>query len=302
MFKNFSQTPQKTLKTSNRTIEVFDIDGKDKNIDLEVVDAFGEEWSKFNSFSEKDIKDISLEYFDIVTDKMVNRNTYILDVGCGSGRFSKYMASRAGFVEAIDPSLAIFAADKLLENVSNVRITQASTNNIPFEDNTFDFVMSIGVLHHIPDTQKAMNDCVKKVKKGGYFFTYLYYSLDNRGLIFKFLFFLVNLLRLGVSNLPNSIKKIVCDLIAIFIYLPVILFGRLITFLGMKNFANKLPLSAYHNLSFYVIRNDALDRFGTKLEQRFSKAEIKTMMENAGLTEIIFSEKMYFWRAVGKKK
>jgi ubiquinone/menaquinone biosynthesis C-methylase UbiE len=302
MFKNYNQTPQKTLKTSNRTIEVFDIDGQDKNIDFEVVDAFGEEWSKFNSFSEKDIKDISFEYFDIVNDEMVNRNTYLLDVGCGSGRFSKYMSSRAGFVEAIDPSSAIFAADKLLDNIPNVRITQASTDNIPFDDNTFDFVMSIGVLHHIPDTQKAMNDCVKKVKSGGYFFTYLYYSLDNRGIIFKFLFFLVNLLRLGVSKLPNVLKKIVCDIIALVIYMPIVLFGRLIAFLGLKKLANDLPLSAYHNLSFFVIRNDALDRFGTKLEQRFSRAEIKTMMEKAGLTDVTFSEKMYYWRAVGKKK
>jgi hypothetical protein len=60
-------------------------------------------------------------------------------------------------------------------------------------------------------------------------------------------------------------------------------------------------LSAYHNKSFFVIRNDALDRFGTPLEQRFSKIEIKQMMEKAGLTNIIFSNNMPYWHAVGQK-
>lgn len=45
----------------------------------------------------------------------------------------------------------------------------ASTDNIPFNDETFDFGMSIGVLHHIPNTQKALRDCVKKIKMGDTF-------------------------------------------------------------------------------------------------------------------------------------
>ena len=50
-----------------------------------------------------------------------------------------------------------------------------------------------------------------------------------------------------------------------------------------------------------MIRNDSLDRFGTPLEQRFTKQQIKEMMEQAGLTEIVFSDNIPFWHAVGKK-
>ena len=97
---------------------------------------------------------------------------------------------------------------------------------MPFDNETFDFVMSIGVLHHIPDTQRAMQNCVDKVKHGGYFYTYLYYDLDNKGNIFKFIFFLSNLVRSVVSKFPRSVKKLVCDLLAIILYMPLVILGR----------------------------------------------------------------------------
>ena len=96
----------------------------------------------------------------------------MIDIGCGSGRWTDYFVDKAGFIEAIDPSDAVFVADKMLGTKNNVRITKASVDTIPWADETFDFGMSIGVLHHIPDTRQAMIDCVKKIKKGGYFYVY----------------------------------------------------------------------------------------------------------------------------------
>jgi hypothetical protein len=50
------------------------------------------------------------------------------------------------------------------------------------------------------------------------------------------------------------------------------------------------------------MRTDALDRFGTRLEQRFTKQEIQKMMESSGLENIKFSEDTPFWTAVGFAK
>lgn len=146
-------------------------------------------------------------YFDILDDSIINKNSYVADIGCGTGRWSKFLANKVGFIEAIDPSEAIFTADKLLNNVPNIRLSRASSENIPFADETFDFVMSVGVLHHIPDTKKALVDCVKKEKKGGCFYVYLYYNLENRGLIFCLLYKSVNMLRKTISSLPSKAKK-----------------------------------------------------------------------------------------------
>ena len=295
----YNQEPIKVVKAKNKEVTIFSTDVE--NIDAKVVEAFGEEWLKFNSFDEKTINTIAAEYFDIITEQMVNENTYAIDIGCGTGRWSKYLSKRAGFVECVDPSQAIFAADVLLAGADNIRLSQASTESLPFPDETFDFAMSIGVLHHIPDTQKAMMDCVKKVKQGGYFYCYLYYSLDNRSPLYRLMFKSSNVLRLFVSKLPQGIKKVVCDILAVVLYMPWVLLARFFVGIGMRNFAKKIPLAAYENKTFFVIRNDSLDRFGTTLEQRFSKKEVIALMQNCGLSDIIVSPHTPYYHAVGKR-
>jgi ubiquinone/menaquinone biosynthesis C-methylase UbiE len=297
--KEYNQSPIKTFETSSRTIASFDI--KNDNIDTSVVNSFGEEWKKFNKFTDTEIDESGQKYFDIISNEMVNKDTYGIDIGCGTGRWTKYLLPKIGFMEAVDPSEAIFVANKVIGEASNVRLSMASTDNIPFDDYTFDFAMSVGVLHHIPDTQKAMSDCVKKVKIGGYFYTYLYYSLDNKGFVFKAILSVVTVIRKMVSMLPMALKKLVCDLIAILVYMPLVLIGRFLKLIKLENIAAKLPLSRYTESTFYVIRNDALDRFGTALEHRFSRIEIEEMMKKAGLDEIIISDKIPYWHAVGKR-
>ena len=288
--KEYNTKPVAELKGRNRTIFSF-MDNREKNIDEAVKKSFGDEWEKFHSFSEAEIDRIAREYFDIVDDKML-ANAEVLDVGCGSGRWAKYIAQRSGFVEAIDPSTAVFAADALLKDVKNIRITQAGVDTIPFDDGTFDFVMSIGVLHHVPNTKEAIEKCTRKVKKDGHLYLYLYYALDNKGVAYKTLYKVSNSIRLVISSLPAKPKHVICDIFAVTFYMPWVLAGRFLKKVGLKKLAGSLPLSIYQNKSFYVIRNDSLDRFGTKLEQRFTRKQIGEMLEAAGLGNIRFSESM----------
>lgn len=296
----YNKEPIKYIKASNRDIAIFSTEGE--NIDNEVVESFGDEWLKFHDFSDEIIHDIAKEYFDLLNDKIVNKNTYAIDIGCGTGRWTKYLTEKVGFVEAIDPSNAIIAADKLLGKIENVRLSKASTETIPFSDETFDFAMSVGVLHHIPDTQQAMKDCVKKIKKGGYFYCYLYHNLETRGWWFKTLYWLSNQLRKVVCKLPSKLKRFVCDILAIVIYMPLVLWVRFLVLIGLRKIAIKMPLSAYNNKSFFVIRNDALDKFGTSLEQRFSKKQVETMMLQCGLEDILISPLSPFYHAIGRKR
>jgi 2-polyprenyl-3-methyl-5-hydroxy-6-metoxy-1,4-benzoquinol methylase len=300
MYTKFNNQNFELIKGGNKPIYKFSTSGV-FNIDPNVVFSFGEEWEKFFNFTNEEINIVGNEYFGFIDNVILNKNLIALDIGCGTGRWTKYLASKVKFVEAIDPSKAILYADKLLSDVHNVRLSMASTDNIPFEDETFDFVMSVGVLHHIPDTRKAMFDCVKKVKKGGYFYVYLYYKLDNRGLGFKFIFHISDAIRRIVSSLPNNLKKIVADFIAYFVYVPLVYLGKFIKSLGFLRLSKKMPLSAYQNKSIFIIRNDALDRFGTSLEQRFTKNEIISMMESCGLTNIIIPDGPIYWCAIGKK-
>jgi hypothetical protein len=125
--------------------------------------------------------------------------------------------------------------------------------------------------------------------------------LENRGFVFKTLLSIVNIIRKIISALPALPKKIACDFMAILVYMPIVLFGRFLSVIGFKSVAKKLPLSAYQNKSFFIIRNDALDRFGTSLEHRFSRKEITDMMTYCGLSDIIIPDASPYWHAIGRK-
>ena len=288
------------IATEHRSIKCYTLPAE--NIDNKTVSSFGEEWKSFHGFSETDLKTVGDKYFDIVTPAMLNETMKVVDIGCGSGRFIKYLKGRYARITGIDPSQAIFAANELIGNDEKVELVQASTDSIPFPDNYFDFGFSLGVLHHIPDTAKALNDCVKKIRPGGYFLLYLYYSLDNKPYYFRIIFYLSNLIRLLVSKMPTRLKKVVCDFFAILIYMPFVGLCRFLKWIRVpERIRRNIPLQGYEDQSFYVIRNDSLDRFGTPLEQRFSQKQINEMMEKAGLTEIVFSKLIPYWHAVGKK-
>lgn len=299
MKNKYNRQPLQTVTPQGRQISIFDISGS--NIDEKVVEEFGEEWLKFHEFSDEMISRSVGEYFDIINERIINKNTYAIDIGCGSGRWTKVMAPRAGFIEAVDPSNAIFAADRLLKDIDNIRLTKASINTLPFDDETFDFAMCVGVLHHIPNTQQAMIDCVKKVKQGGYFYTYLYHDIAHKGFVTRTAFAISDNLRKGISRLPAGIKKFTCDIIAVFVYLPLVSVSRFLSWAGMKKMAKKIPLADYGNKAFFVMRNDALDRFGTRLEQRFTRKQVEEMMSVSGLEEIVISDGTPYWHGVGKK-
>lgn len=296
----YNQSSVSAIKTDESKIDVFPIDG---NVDIGTVESFGEEWTAFDSFNEAEIYNAGDNYFDIVPDIVLKNTQHALDVGCGTGRWSYYLADKVGFIECIDPSKAVVSASKLLANKKNVRISKAGVDNIPFADATFDFVFSLGVLHHVPDTKKAILACVQKVKSDGYILLYLYYNLENRGMLFKSFFYLSNTLRWVVSKLPGLTKRFVCDLLAAIIYMPFVMLSRLLVRLrASTSFVAKIPLSWYADKSFNIIRNDALDRFGTPLEQRFSKQQITDMLLAADCTDITFADNAPFWRVIAKKK
>jgi SAM-dependent methyltransferase len=293
--------PVTEIKTENRLIRCYDM--PESNIDHKTVTSFGEEWNAFHGFNERELEFTGDMYFDIVTSEMLNDQSNVIDIGCGSGRWIKYLEGRYKKMIGLDPSDAIFAADKLLDKNDKVELVRSSTDNIPFPAESFDFAYSLGVLHHIPDTEKALADSVKMVKSGGYFLVYLYYKFDNRPFYFKGLYWLSNLLRRGISKMPARLKKMVCNILAVVLYMPFVLLCRFLRFIGVpEKIRFHIPLQAYERQSFYIIRNDSLDRFGTPLEQRFTREQVREMMERTGLTDIVFSDRIPFWHAVGKKK
>jgi SAM-dependent methyltransferase len=295
----YNKEPLHTISVADMKVSSF-VSEHNLNADQKTVDSFGEEWNRFASFTDEQLKSAGDSYFDIVTGEMLNKNSVALDIGCGTGRWSKYISPRAKFVEALDPGEAVLAAAPFTKNCGNVRVTQAGYGNIPFEKESFDFVFSLGVVHHLPDTQGAISEAASMLKKNGFLLLYIYYSFDSRGFLFRSLFRVSDFFRKIISKFPKGLKFFTCELIAIFIYLPFVLLAKFMRLFG-GNAWKKVPLSYYASQPWKVIRNDSLDRFGTPLEKRFSKKEIELMLKNAGMNEIRFSENDPYWHVVARK-
>jgi ubiquinone/menaquinone biosynthesis C-methylase UbiE len=275
---------------------------KKDNIDYFTVEGFGDEWNRFDQslLSKEERQKYFDSYFSIFPKDILNKNSVGIDVGCGSGRWANLVAPYVRTLKCIDPSEAIEIAKTNLKKNPNCEFYKASVDNMPIDNNSMDFGYSLGVLHHVPNTQAAIIDCVKKLKSGAPFLLYLYYAFDNRPIWYRKLWQLSELLRYLISRLPKNLRYIASQIIAGFIYFPLARGAKLLKTLGINS--KNMPLYAYRDSSFYTMRTDALDRFGTRLEQRFSKTMILDMMEKAGLENIKFSKNIPFWCAVGTRK
>ena len=273
-----------------------------KNIDSRTVAGFGDEWTRFDQseLSENEHRELFDNYFSLFPWEVLNKDAHGFDLGCGSGRWAKLVAPRVGHLYCIDPSSALDVARKNLSHLSNCDFYNAAVDAIPLQDSSMDFCYSLGVLHHVPDTEAGIKACVNKLKVGAPFLIYLYYAFDNRPWWFITIWRLTDGLRKVISRLPFRLRFIASQLIALLIYFPLAKTSRLLEDIGIN--VNNFPLSGYRNCSFYTMRTDALDRLGTRLEKRFSKIQVLSMMEKAGLERIKFSKNMPFWCAVGFRK
>ena len=97
-------------------------------------------------------------------------------------------------------------------------------------------------------------------------------------------------------------KKLICEIIAVLIYYPLSKFSKLIFKLGFQKISKKIPLEYYKDKSIMIMRNDALDRFGTPLEQRFSKKYIEEILIKNNFKNIIFSKKQPYYHVIATKR
>jgi SAM-dependent methyltransferase len=271
------------------------------NIDAQVVEGFGDEWSRFDqsALSEDELRELFDNYFSIFPWADLPADAEGFDLGCGSGRWAKLVAPRVGTLHLIDPSGALNVAKRNLAGVVNCEFHKADSESIPLEDGSCDFGYSLGVLHHIPDTERALRKCVVKLKPGAPFLLYLYYRFDNRPTWFRAVWWLSDLIRRGVSSMPHPVRYLLSQVMAAFVYYPLARSSRWAERIGID--VSHWPLSQYRSSSFYTMRTDALDRFGTRLEHRFTRAEIEQMMTRCGLERIVFADQA-FWTAVGHRE
>lgn len=256
--------------------------------------TFGEEWKKYPEILPED-KNAFLHYFDLVnlSDLSASR---VCDLGCGIGRWSYFLKDTCRELVLLDFSEAIFVARNNLRNSYNAIFFMGDIKRLPFRNDFADFLFSLGVLHHLPTN--ALDEVRNLKNFAPSILIYLYYALDNRPLYFRILLTMVSMMRNLVSKNRNSLfRSIFTWVTAVGVYLPLIQLGRILKPVGLSQY---IPLyEAYNRRGFKGICQDVYDRFFTRIEQRFSKTQISTLVDT--FADITISDQLPYWHFMCKR-
>jgi len=272
-------------------------------VDRDTVRGFGYEWTRFDHSSRPDRELLRRfeEYFRLFPWKELSPEARGLDLGCGTGRWARFVTERTDRLYCVDASeAAVRVATRNLRGRSGCAFMVASAGQLPIKDRSLDFGYCLGVLHHTPDPLAGMTDAVRTLKPGSPFLVYLYYALDNRSSWYRAVWRASDSFRKRLSTSPMRVRYAVSQVIAVLVYYPLARLSALLDRLGAD--VDRIPLSAYRHLSFYAMRNDALDRFGTRVEHRFTREQLRRMMEASGLERIVISPEEPYWCALGYKR
>jgi ubiquinone/menaquinone biosynthesis C-methylase UbiE len=273
-----------------------------RNVDAATVIGFGDEWTAFDQtvLAEAELDALFAQYFAIFPWDRVAPDAVGFDLGCGSGRWARRVAPRVGSLHCIDASReALAVTERNLAGAGNCVFTHASVDALSLPAGSMDFGYSLGVLHHVPDTEAGLRACAQVLRPGAPLLVYLYYAFDNRPRWYRWLWRASDVLRRRLSRASHRRKLAVSSVIAVAVYLPLARAAALARRAGLR--AESFPLAYYANRSLYTMRTDAYDRFGTRLEQRFTREQIAGMLTRAGFEDVRFSDGEPYWCAVATR-
>lgn len=203
-----------------------------------------------------------------------------IDIGCGSGRFTK-QAALAGAKVAFGTDLgeSVVVAYELTKELENVCIVQADIYHMPFR-RTFNFAYSIGVLHHLPQPESGFKAALPVLKIGGQMLIWVYNRRSNARAIY-----LYEPLRAFLKHLPASLLHRISYLPALAVH-SLNSLTHLLKALRVPALAKRIPFSYYANFPFNMKLNDAFDVLATPKSNYYLVEEIRQWFRDARLTKI----------------
>lgn len=264
----------------------------------DVADLYAYGWSKFSGAWEE----FRREFLHVV-DPPLNRDSFrgkrVLDAGCGQGRFSRFMLEfGAGEVVAFDLSEAVnIARGRNLRGFGNAHVVQADIYHIPLKPG-FDLVLSIGVLHHLPDPEGGFRSIAGLARPGGGVFAWVYgWSPVIRALV-------------ALRKITRRLPRRAVFLLALLPAAVLDMMNRLHLLLDRsprtRAWARRVPLRQYAERSFAGKHWIMFDHLSVPIIHFYRAGDLEGWFRRAGLRNVLVTERYggqqgSSWRGYGRK-
>ncbi len=257
--------------------------------------SFGMQWNKFRTVQiDADTgAGHSRERFDVETGWFEDdlRDKWVLDAGCGAGRFSAIAATRGPNLVSLDLSSAVEATKRTLSKHDNVDVVQGSLLDLPFKKGVFDFAYCIGVVQHTPDPASVVANIVDAVKPGGGFQFSVYARRPWTKLNTKYLIRPLTR-RLSHDRLLGVIEKtmpVVFPLTDAAFRVPVL--GRVARFaIPVANYPERREFSREQRYAEAVL--DTFDMLSPRYDSPMTWREIEKVFRRVGAKEWTFKTRV----------
>ena len=140
--------------------------------------SFGYEWNAFDDVRGEDESFAEVYFRDLDLDSL--KGKIGLDAGCGKGRYTRFLAEHLDAEVALDGSSAAEAAARNLADIAGTAVVRSDLRDAPFAPESFDFISSLGVLHHLDDPFAGFQQLLTYLAPDGQILLYLYSRPDDR--------------------------------------------------------------------------------------------------------------------------
>ena len=235
-------------------------------VQQEHLASFGLQWNKYEVAHDDEDRATFQAKTGVTLTEL--RGLRVLDAGCGGGRYSKVAGEAGAEVVGADHSAAVEKARTLCQNLPQVHFLQGDLKHLPLPRESFDFVFSIGVMHHDADTRTVFNAVSQMVKPGGRMSVWLY----RRNQWWQEA--INNSLRRRTTKMPPERLERWCRWGAWLGGLP-----------GINRTLNKIVnFSAHPNAENRVC--DTFDWFAPQYQYHHTVKELETWFESAGFKDL----------------